>query len=961
MSYINPNILEEDWDSLGTWGDQDTNDGVSEIDPAGQLHLDCTDLSANGQAWRVKDIGSVGSGNYYVEFKFKGDTWDGHGDILHGIRIETEASPYRLLAYIGNGFESPAGDGMIIYDGSSWNLIHETTWNNEWHTIVFYIHNSQADCDIWIDKDPRTEGADVTDADVTYGATDDGAVRNGAQGTVVGNGEYHIDHMYIGDETFSSSSSSSSLSSSSFSSSSSSTSSFSSSSSSSSFSSSSSSSSFSSSSSSSSSSFSSSSSSSSFSSSSSSSSLSSFSSSSSSKSFSSSSSSSSSNSSCSSSSSSHSGSHFTTKGDTTFEVGDVLRIKDGIDDEWMEVKGVVSSTQYVVDRDLAGKYALNNNPAWTKGATVVNYGVSGDGGVYMTASEGNAPYLSVFDHAGSPWTTINTRLRLGNLNGFLGYASDLYGIAIGETNKYLKYDPTNGLRIKGTITITGGSGIGNLTDAGGLAIQDTIGASDCDITIISGGKIITGLLTADNIVTGTLNASLVTVSNLVVGTNVGIGTAEDSAGVTTIIGDTINSGYITALELVVGTEVGLGTAQDSAGVTTIVGNTITSGYITALSLVVGTEIGLGTAQDSAGVTTIIGNTVTTSFVNALSITADSVAAENITGTTITGKTIQTAASNQRVVVSGTNNNIAFYGSDNDPSGDIEGRTDGALQISSPGEVSQIILYSSLASMQFKGDIIPMSTGDYDLGQTTHKFQNLYLSADAYVGGGITLGGTRRTTWPSGGEFSCTDLSSCSLTNLGTKAHGDLTGVTTSQHHVKYTDANARSAVTGTALPGSLFPSSTSYTLGSSSYYWGDFYFHAGGEIYVGSSTHYIRLNQRDYNGNDAAGFDNLGDTMPQGTGIWDLGGSSNHFNAVYSDNYPASPIQVSKSGIDTFKKITKINKKGIKYTLETDDLPAEFKMKDKKGEEHTELKRTVGLCVQAIMELVEKVEKLENK
>ena len=39
--------------------------------------------------------------------------------------------------------------------------------------------------------------------------------------------------------------------------------------------------------------------------------------------------------------------------------------------------------------------------------------------------------------------------------------------------------------------------------------------------------------------------------------------------------------------LVVGTNVGLGTAQDSAGVTTIVGNVVTTGYVNALSVVAG--------------------------------------------------------------------------------------------------------------------------------------------------------------------------------------------------------------------------------------------------------------------------------------------------------------------------------------------------------------------------------------
>ena len=52
---------------------------------------------------------------------------------------------------------------------------------------------------------------------------------------------------------------------------------------------------------------------------------------------------------------------------------------------------------------------------------------------------------------------------------------------------------------------------------------------------------------------------------------------------------------------------------------------------------------------------------------------------------------------------------------------------------------------------------------------------------------ISLNGTSRTTWPTAG---ITD-------------HSDLTNVTASQHHTKYTDSDARSAVTGTTLPGNL--------------------------------------------------------------------------------------------------------------------------------------------------------------
>jgi len=141
----------------------------------------------------------------------------------------------------------------------------------------------------------------------------------------------------------------------------------------------------------------------------------------------------------------------------TFAVGDILYMKartdTGTDAEWLEVVNIDHAPSYRVIRDKAGMYADGSNPEWTKGAAVANYGQAGDGGIYVTAVDTNAPHLSIFTHAGEPWNAITTHIREGNLNGFLGYDSDLYGIAIGETDAYLKYDPTNGLRIKGTIAV----------------------------------------------------------------------------------------------------------------------------------------------------------------------------------------------------------------------------------------------------------------------------------------------------------------------------------------------------------------------------------------------------------------------------------------------------------------------------------------------------------------------------
>ena len=204
-------------------------------------------------------------------------------------------------------------------------------------------------------------------------------------------------------------------------------------------------------------------------------------------------------------------------------------------------------------------------------------------------------------------------------------------------------------------------GIGTAEDSAGVT---TIVGDTVTTAFVNALSVTAGSISASDITAGTIDAGVVTISNLTVGTNVGIGTAEDSAGVTTIVGATVTTAFVNALSvtagsiaagnitagtidaevvtisnLTVGTNVDIGTAQTSANVTTIVGNTITSGYISALSLVVGTEIGLGTAQTAANVTTIVGNTVTTAYVNALNITADSISASDITAGTIDAEVV----------------------------------------------------------------------------------------------------------------------------------------------------------------------------------------------------------------------------------------------------------------------------------------------------------------------------------
>lgn len=195
MAYINPDIFQVDFDDLTGWTDADTNGGVSSISPAGQLYLDCRAMTSQGVAAVNKDLGTVGTGNYYIEIKFKGDVWDGDALTLNGITWSQQAGTNIFDLKIGNNFT--AGDGILIYDGATYNKVYTNTWDNNWHTITFYIYNSQNSCNIWVDKSP-TLAADVTAADCSSATGTDGILTIQGNGTAAGNGEYHIDYIYVG-------------------------------------------------------------------------------------------------------------------------------------------------------------------------------------------------------------------------------------------------------------------------------------------------------------------------------------------------------------------------------------------------------------------------------------------------------------------------------------------------------------------------------------------------------------------------------------------------------------------------------------------------------------------------------------------------------------------------------------------------------------------------------------------
>ena len=192
------------------------------------------------------------------------------------------------------------------------------------------------------------------------------------------------------------------------------------------------------------------------------------------------------------------GTDLTISGDTVFAIDDILRIKDGDDDEWFQITGSKSAYVYEVDRDKAGDYTVTTNPEWKKGTAVVNYGANGEGLIFMTASETNAPHIDVLTHSGSPWTTTTTRMRMGNINGFLGETTDKYGIAIGASGKSLKYTPEDGLEVIGSLSAC-------------TISASTINTTSLTSATISASNINTTSLTSATISASTINTTEVTI------------------------------------------------------------------------------------------------------------------------------------------------------------------------------------------------------------------------------------------------------------------------------------------------------------------------------------------------------------------------------------------------------------------------------------------------------------------
>lgn len=182
----------------------------------------------------------------------------------------------------------------------------------------------------------------------------------------------------------------------------------------------------------------------------------------------------------------------TTRGNVTWAVDDVVVVRAvtalGIQEEWWRITNIGSAPTYTIARDFAAAHAADTNPIWKKGTTIVRQGSSDDaatfsGGWLRLLGEGsNSPYYSVFQRTGVAYNAYTEQVRMGNLNGFLDYAADVFGFAVGSTatgEPSIAIDPTNGLRIRrGTKDILSVDTSGNVTaNFNGISV-DALGEED---------------------------------------------------------------------------------------------------------------------------------------------------------------------------------------------------------------------------------------------------------------------------------------------------------------------------------------------------------------------------------------------------------------------------------------------------------------------------------------------------
>jgi len=626
---------------------------------------------------------------------------------------------------------------------------------------------------------------------------------------------------------------------------------------------------------------------------------------------------------------------------------------------------------------------------------------SGSGGVAILPPENTDIGLYVYDNEGN--TVFNTLIDGDNVGDV--YLGDF------ANNQGIWYDKSAGA--SGTVYIKGNVYIGGTTvfesgyDPSGKANvfrQDTEPASgmvekDIWIDTNNGDKPYSyngsawiaqyTIIDGGSISTGTIDADLVTVSNLVVGTNVGLGTAEDSAGVTTIVGGVVTTEYLNARNIKAGSI----DAED------IIAGTITGSKIRTASS--GRRIELVTEGTYANRLTVYddsGNLGLSMYDSAMfGGWSNSSIDFDVTYGLKVGFPFPTADAGYIIFKRNASQNSGTCSPEisgyptlkitglSTPTADYDAATKKYVD-DNAGGVSALSGLSIDTEKSWSGygitglgALLPNTNNSHTLGSADKNWSHGYFGGNIYIDGtvdGVNVSAHKARHYAGGSDAVIrTDQSSGS--SLGISSGWAYThDNNASAHHTAFTASSARSAIGNLVgsdghLDKSLdcdgydITDLDDITCRNSSF-----------TLYLsGGTTYYLTHNAQTDSGHNGVGLGNLADTVPNYTGWWELGVAANKWYAVTALNYNSCPLPSVASGIDSFKKIKEPKsfkgEVGERFYIKDEDVPDEMKSavmkKDSNGHKYIsdekviELNATIGVSVQAIRELITKVETLEGK
>ncbi len=271
--------------------------------------------------------------------------------------------------------------------------------------------------------------------------------------------------------------------------------------------------------------------------------------------------------------------------------------------EYMQVNSLYAGTTYYVTRNLDGSGAN----IWAAGTPYAVFGQNGNGRIELNAY--NTPRISMITQ-GATYNVQNEYIRIGDINGMPGYSTSTWGAYFGTIDNYMKWDATNGLMVKGSITVMGGNALST-----GTAATDI----NNNITTINGGKITTGTVTLAQ-----LNFTPVQTSNVVASINASAeGITISGAKLTINSATTFGSGYDPS------------TKTTSSEVTTIIGNTVTTSYLNAKAITALGAVTAGTFSLGSGAFSVDANgklTSTSAAIAGWDINSTSIYKTNTVGT-----------------------------------------------------------------------------------------------------------------------------------------------------------------------------------------------------------------------------------------------------------------------------------------------------------------------------------------